>query len=135
MTWPIPQDQDREIWYANRTLVLLHPEEPFATWARQFREPGEGEEELVAAIGRPFSFLVPLSEEPEVAWGWVQDNYLLLLDTALWAWSPDRSRWPEGRSLDLFNQWFDVEVLEAPWDLVSEPLHSNPPPREPTDWD
>ena len=134
MIWAIPQDHEREIWYANRHLVLLHPTEAFGLWARQFREPGEGEEELQAAVERPFPFLVPLSDDVNQAWEWVQDNYLLLFDTALWAWTPDRSRWPDLRSAELFEAWFEVEILDPPWDVVSEPLHSNPPPTD-QDWD
>lgn len=135
MIWSVPQEVDREIWHANRSLVLLHPLEPFVAWARQFREPGEGEEELEAAITRPFPFLVPLFDEVEEVWDWVESNHALLMETALWLWTPDESRWPEDRSLERFHEWFEVQILEPPWDVVSEPLHSNPPPAEPNRWD
>jgi len=131
----VPQDDQREIWYANRLLVLLHPKEPFQVWAQQFREPGEGVEELKAAVENPVPFMVPLLEEPETTWDWIRSNHTLLFDTALWSWIPDSSRWPEDRSWDVFEEWFEVEFLGAPWDIVAEPLHSTPPPREERDWD
>ena len=135
MILAVPQDNDREIWYANRLLVLLHPREPFSVWARQFKEPGEGNTEVEAASQRPFSFMVPLFEFESDTWAWLEDNYVLLFETALWAWAHERNRWPEDRSWDLFNEWFEVEMLDAPWDVVAEPLHSNPPPAGPADWD
>jgi hypothetical protein len=135
MIFAVPQDDDREIWYAKRLLVLLHPLDPFTVWAGQFREPGEAAEELHAAVGRPFPFLVPLLEEEGEVWNWIQDNHLLLFETALWSWSPDRKTWPEDRSWTTFNEWFEFEFLDAPWDVVAEPLHSNPPPAEAMEWD
>lgn len=135
MIFPVPQDNDREIWYANRLLALLHPREPFTVWARQFREPGEATEELEAASSRPFPFLVPLLDQDGEIWTWLEDNHLILFETALWSWSPERSRWPEDRSWDRFVEWFDIELLDAPWDIVAEPLHSNPPPAEAERWD
>lgn len=131
----VPQDDQREIWYANRLLVLLHPKEPFFVWARQFREPGEGAEALKAAVEQPVPFMVPLLDELDTTWGWIQENHGLLFDTALWSWAPDPGRWPEDRSWPVFETWFDVEFLGAPWDIVAEPLHSTPPPRETRDWD
>ena len=41
----------------------------------------------------------------------------------------------EDRSWEVFEDWFDVEFLGAPWDIVAEPLHSTPPPRGERDWD
>ena len=133
--FPIPQDEHREIWYANRLLLLLHPQEPFSAWARQFKNPGEGTEELTAAIEKPFPFLVPLSEDESEVWSWVRDNHFILFDTALWTWIPEPTRWPEDRSWDVFNEWFALEVLDPPWDVVTEPLHSNPPPAQSAEWD
>lgn len=131
----VPQDDQREIWYANRLLVLLHPQEPFKLWAQNFREPGEGPEELEAAVATPVPFMVPLLDDTEVTWDWIRENHALIFETALWSWDPDRSRWPEDRSWETFEAWFEVEFLGAPWDIVAEPLHSTPPPRETSSWD
>jgi hypothetical protein len=135
MMFSLPQDESREIWYANRLVALLHGREPFEVWASQFRQAGEPEEELRAALDRPVPFLIPLPESEEENWTWLQENYLTLFETALWSWTPDQGRWPEDRSWDAFNEWFDLELLDAPWDVVAAPLHSNPPPADPSDWD
>jgi hypothetical protein len=135
MILSVPQDNDREIWYANRLIVLLHPLERFQAWAQQFREPGEGQEEFAAAIQRPLPFLVPLLEFEADTWTWLEEHHLLLFETALWSWSPERTRWPEDRSWEMFGEWFEIEILDAPWDVVAEPLHSNPPPAEASEWD
>ncbi len=131
----IPQDDQREIWYANRLLVLLHPREPFLLWAQQFKEPGEPPAELEAAVKQPVPFMVPLLDDQAAVWDWVRENYPLLFDTALWSWVPERTSWPEDRGWDTFEGWFELEFLGAPWDIVAEPLHSTPPPREQGEWD
>ena len=131
----VPQDDQREIWYANRLLVLLHAKEPFQLWAKQFREPGEPVEEIRAALEQPLPFMVPLLDDQEATWNWVQENHFLFFETALWSWASDPTRWPEDRSWEAFEDWFELEFLGAPWDIVAEPLHSTPPPREPSAWD
>ncbi|MFO8173982.1 MAG: hypothetical protein R6T96_06830 [Longimicrobiales bacterium] len=131
----VPQDDQREIWYANRLLVLLYPREPFMVWAQQFREPGEPPAEFRAAMEQPVPFMVPILDDQGIMWEWVQENYVLFFDTALWSWVPEQNRWPEDRGWEAFQEWFELEFLGAPWDIVAEPLHSTPPPREPVDWD
>lgn len=131
----VPQDDQREIWYANRLLVLLHPREPFMVWAQQFREPGEPAAEFRAAMEQPMPFMVPILDDQEVMWSWVEENFALFFDTALWSWAPEQNRWPEDRGWEAFQDWFELEFLGAPWDIVAEPLHSTPPPREAGEWD
>lgn len=123
-------DETKPIWYANRMLVVLRPNPPFVEWVNALAEPGEPLHDLDTLRSQPSSYLIPLFDYVDEAAAWVEEHFDLLLETELWQWSEDRGRWPGGRSFELFDAWFDVELLRAPWDVVSEPLTSEPPPAE-----
>jgi hypothetical protein len=130
----IPQDPEREIWFANRLLVVLRPRQPFIDWANSFVELDEPRHEVEEERSRPSAFLIPIFDYYEDAEEWLEQNFGLLFETQLWQWIGESGDWPQDRSWKAFTDWFDVELLPAPWDVVAEPLHSNPPlPEE--DWD
>lgn len=122
-------ESERDVWYANRMLVLLRPRPPFLRWVDELVR-GESDEQ---PNPEPIPFLVPLFDYWEDAERWVQDHHALIFETVLWSWSGDPSTWPSVRSWEEFADWFDLELLNAPWDVVSAPLHSDPPPPD-DDW-
>ena len=121
---------DREIWYANRMLVLIRPRQAFADWINAIRQPGEQTHDVDDMRDSPGAFLIPLFEFREEAEEWIRENHLLIFETHLWDWVEDTSTWPVERTWELFLEWFDVELVGAPWDVVAAPLHSDPPPPE-----
>ncbi len=125
-----PPADDREIWYVNRMLVILRPRQPFVVWANRLREEDEPEITLDELREDPTSFLIPQFEFMEDAVGWVRENYDLLFETQLWQWTTERHLWPVDRSWEVFQEWFDVELLASPWDVVAGPIHSDPPPSD-----
>jgi hypothetical protein len=50
----------------------------------------------------------------------------MIFDLELDAWHTDRAGWPADRSWKVFKAWFDFEMVEITWDLIDEPLSSDP---------
>jgi hypothetical protein len=113
------------IWFINRGVVVLRPREPFTEWVLGAEEDASP---LTAADVRSDStaYLIPDFEYSSEAWAWIEENFALLFDMELSGWHPDPSAWPEDRDWEMFRGWFDVELIDTAWDLVDEPLSSDP---------
>lgn len=105
----------------NRTVLILISKQPFLDW-------------LNAAHQNPLSltlemlridndtFLIPQYEDPLHAVKWAEDHWQFLFDSILFDWVTDESVWPQNRTLDIFLEWFDIDVHSMVWDLANEPL-------------
>ncbi len=68
------------------------------------------------------TFLVPYAEDAELIVDWVADNVDAVFEQMLHEIESDPARWPGDRSPDTFDTWFDLDLLDAPIDLVDAPL-------------
>lgn len=116
-----------EIWFLNRGLVLVRPKQPFVDWVRD-ADPGPGtpvsEDVAREAVE---AFLIPQFDMTPDSHAWVRENFDLMFEIALDSWYTDPELWPQNRDWKTFNRWFDVELIKVAWDLVNQPLSSEPP--------
>ena len=112
-----------QIWFLNRGLVILRPKEPFIQWMLQ-SDPGNSppRDELTQSS----TYLIPEFQSEQESWDWIQANSSLLFEIALNEWDGDESTWPTVRDWVTLNEWFQVEFVDLVWDLVDEPLTSDP---------
>jgi hypothetical protein len=75
----------------------------------------------------PDAFLIPQFDYRDDSWAWVRDNYDDMFEIKLEGWYTDPAIWPSDRSWESFLEWFDLEMLGPAWDLLDEPLSSEPP--------
>lgn len=115
-------DDGEAVWFINRAVVVLRHREPFAAWARGVHG-GDAEDY------EPWSeaFLVPEFDDEDETWSWIEEHHTLFFEIELDGWSTDRESWPAQRSWELFQEWFELELIEIAWDLVDAPLSSEPP--------
>ncbi len=118
-----------EVWFLNRTVVVVRHREPFRDWARNVEEGAA--EAYDSGGGWADAYLIPEFDMEEEAWEWLQLEYSTIFEIELGAWYEDPEKWPEDRTWDQFRDWFDLELIETAWDLVDEPLSSTPPGLEP----
>jgi hypothetical protein len=115
-------DKSSHIWFLNRGLVVLRPKEPFIQWVSDIAGDAPPAEELDQAS----TYLIPEFESEDESWEWIQGNATLLFELALEEWDVDEAEWPEDRGWVALSEWFEIEFVEIVWDLVDEPLTSNP---------
>lgn len=119
------EESGKEIWFINRTVLVLRTREPFDDWARGTDDGAA--EAYDSSGGWTNSYLIPEFESEEEAWEWLEANCGMIFEMELDSWYSVPEVWPEDRSWNAFREWFDVELIETAWDLVDEPLSSDPP--------
>jgi len=65
----------------------------------------------------PSLYLLPTYDNEEEAEERLLDHYGLIFAAELDLWCHDRSRWPQPRSLELFEAWFSVRFFPLVEDL------------------
>jgi len=96
----------------NRAYLIVKPKAPFYAWASAL-----GEDEFVVdeAYNEPNIYLIDedvFEIEPVV-----QANFKRIFSNELEMLTDLESEWPEVRTQDVFEQWFDVELGSAVFDL------------------
>jgi len=105
----------------NRTVVLLAPRQPFLDWLNSV-DPDD--EMLVLEDLREDNevFLIPQYNDNTDSEKWVKTRWSFLFEHMLMGWVEDENLWPQDRTLDMFNEWFEIEIHTMAWDLSDEPL-------------
>ena len=113
----------------DRYLLVVTPAEPLAAWVRSLgpdaADVAERGVEFTVEEAQAYhrtAYLVPRAEDAHDVEAWVEENFDLIFEQELFSFTPDRRRWPRKRTVDVFLEWFDLELLDAPIDLVDAPL-------------
>jgi len=107
-----PWQPEDELALIARHLVILRAKAPFLQWCRRYAPEltlGELRADAIA-------YLVP-GNEAEHAKEFVDAHYGRFFAQELSTWSQDLTRWPQDRSLQLFRNWFDIEVIDMVLDV------------------
>lgn len=103
----------------NRGFISLRPKTPFWNWVQtvdedHFYEDGDDVEPSIYLITDDF-----LEDEPII-----QQHFKKLLENELLMITDDESLWPEKRSIEVFNEWFSVELGSSVFDCEKTDLKS-----------
>jgi len=104
----------------NRCAISVVSLPPMLEWSRPFwtRDDMEG-------LGEdPSLYLIPTYESDEQARSALSARYEAIFEAELHLWCVDRSRWPQPRSLELFEAWFSVRFFPLIEDLDTDPLQT-----------
>jgi hypothetical protein len=112
----------------DRHILLVTPREPFAGWVSSLEEfedivDGEQQSGLDESIRMAATYLVPFSFNPDAVIAWVRDNFETIFETELLGVTERSETWPSDRTLEMFEDWFDLQLLDAPIDLVDGPFY------------
>ena len=129
------ESEGREIWFLNRDLLVVRPREPFVEWAASVFDDAQVSPETTRDWAN--AFLLPEFDTEEEALAWLSDECEVIFEVMLSEWIVVPEMWPEDRGWGAFQRWFALERIETTWDLVDEPLSSDPPlpERERPLWD
>jgi hypothetical protein len=102
-----------------RHALFVSRKRPYLDWANQ---PDDGEIELTDALShqKRTVYLVPETmEEPDLE-ALLDEFWEEIFAAELSAWVIDEARWPQARTRQIFEEWFDVELNDAVYDLTPE---------------
>lgn len=104
----------------NRMAVVIRPNQPFIDWANDTEGDIEfGDEDFREDCT---TLLIPVFEYNEEARSYIHEHYEEIFEHELAAISTDPDEWPEELSLEMFLDWFKVEVHSIVIDLCDEPI-------------
>ncbi len=105
----------------NRAAIMLKYRDPAVRWINESDPYNDnpGITRTFANQDRTVYLIDEESAESPVAWDrWLKQNYLQLFEAELESWYTDEDLWPQKRTLQLFQAWFDVECHTAVVDTV-----------------
>lgn len=127
----------------NRSALILRPNRPFLDWLNKlpFTE-GEKRYTLQDVRDDPTVYLIPDFDTAREKEEWVFDNFETFFDEQMTAWWTGKRKWPTSRTVAMFKDWFDIEILSIVddamdddieeyevgigWEAASEDEHSAP---------
>jgi hypothetical protein len=103
----------------NRGFLILRTKAPFYAWAstideQSFYEEGDVVEPSIYLITDDF-----LEDEPMI-----EQHFKNIFENELLMITEDEGLWPEKRSIELFNEWFTVELGSSVFDCEKADLKS-----------
>ena len=101
----------------NRSLAILKPKQPFFEWLPDPTQLTAEEFCEDAAV-----YLIPDFEEDEEKESIVRKFYGALFEEVLLGWWTNEEDWPQERSIEMFHDWFTLELHSLVLDLASGPL-------------
>lgn len=102
----------------NRFAIVVRPKEPYLDWARSI----DGGARLVRSADQFCSVYLAEADENEPPKNVVWRHFAAIFEEQLASWYLDTDTWPARRTRALFDQWFDVRVVDLVFDLADIPL-------------
>lgn len=97
-----------------RQIVIVRAKEPVRQWLKRSGYLADigGPPSLAEIRADPTAYLVPFGEGEAVdAREFLKAHYGRFFAQELADWTEDRGLWPKERSFNLFQRWFDVEIV------------------------
>jgi len=107
--------------YLNRSAVMLCPKQPMLDWLNIL--PGLMSDLTLEDIRKDSTiYLLPEHAFDGDVLKLVNDNWEKYFSMQLTAWYTAENLWPANRSLKMFHEWFDVEVVSELFDMADGPI-------------
>ncbi len=97
----------------NRGALIVRPARPFVDWAAALDDSGL----LPDPAGEQTVYLVPGFEGDDEARRILEKAFGTVFENELSGWCTDEAAWPADRTLEMFLEWFDVELHSTVEDL------------------
>ncbi len=104
----------------NRSIVIIHPKEPFFQWLRSI--PDSCELTLEQYEDDSTAYLIPDYDDDVHKEQVLAQFFSLIFEDILSGWSNVPKDWPKNRTLETFNLWFSCDFHSLVLDLVADPL-------------
>ena len=103
----------------NRIAAVVTPRASYLSWARSLYEAGAPQIDDVPAEDLAFVFLL---EEIENTDRLLRRHWAWIFEEILSSWCADRKLWPRKRTLAMFQDWFEIRLVDLVFDLANKPL-------------
>ena len=112
----------------NRGAVLLKYREPAVRWINE-ADPYHDDPDITSEWLEQERTIYLISNEDAngqaAVRDWIEANFETLFESELEGWYTDPELWPKDRTLELFDEWFEVEYHSVIVDTVGEPIYDD----------
>ena len=105
----------------NRLAVVVSAKQPLVEWVR-FNDPDADWITLESAADDATIYLLPQIDYPADYGPLIAAVWASIFEDQLMQWYSDDDLWPRGRTLEMFQQWFDCKYHSTIVDLSTRPL-------------
>lgn len=106
----------------DRSLVVVRAREPLLHWLRSLPDPEDESTTLETLNEDPSAYLVPVYDDDEERDDILRQAYDIIFEDQLAGWWTAEADWPQERTFEMFQAWFDVEWHSTVEDLVDAPI-------------
>ncbi len=101
----------------NRSVVIVKPLRPYLEWAKEDDAEGLAESVFENLRGEPHVYLLPEYEDPTAQKEVLEQSWPVLFEAMLEGWVTDEAFWPKDRTLEMFREWFEIQMSSMVQDL------------------
>lgn len=94
----------------DRFVAIVRPEQPFLDWLGKLPDFESLELSLEQVQGDCTALIIPEFDDEDEAAAFVYKLWEDLFEAELDAWSEDKALWPQKRSVEMFMEWFRIEI-------------------------
>jgi hypothetical protein len=99
-----------------RAALIVRPKQPYLDWAASLDDSG-----LVPDVhGEMTVYLIPEFADDGEAGEILAEVYGEVFERELFGWHTDEATWPANRTLQLFREWFEIELHSMVEDLCGD---------------
>ena len=113
---------------SNRGAVMLRYREPAVRWINAADPYSDNPGMTLGAVNRERPvYLISDAYTYSLAtmYSWVRRNYRQLFEAELEGWYTDSALWPQERTFELFQAWFDVECHSEVIDMAEGDIYED----------
>ena len=109
------------MYSVNRHAVIIKGKKPFLDWINQIDDDG-----FILTLEQLRSesntYLVPEADTPEETVAYIDKHFERFFQAELSAWVMDESDFPQNRTLQMFWEFFDIEISDIVVDMCDDDL-------------
>lgn len=109
-----------ELYDINRVALIISPSEALLRWAISEVPSLANDVDPEDTADLCTVYLLPDFTNDDDAEDWLEDNFIVLLESLLEDWIPDESLWPERLEFDHFEKYADYTFSSAVIDTTEE---------------
>jgi len=109
----------------NRYALILRAKEPFVQWVNGPEKDPSNHQTPEEVRKDPVVYLIPEMKWPGPTMDWVFENFDHFFKDQLNAYWTDKKNWPKNRSVQMFKEWFDIEVFSVLENVVDEAIEED----------
>jgi hypothetical protein len=102
--------------------LLISRKKPYLDWANSLDDEEASLSLEVSGANRSLYLVPEVAGQPDLS-DLVEEFWVRIFEEELGAWMIDPQTWPNPRTREMFDEWFDVELNDSVFDLTpDEPL-------------